>query len=202
MHKSDCCQYTLTRHCVSWGPRCGLRCVLGQHWTEYVPYSVQQRNTVKTRGLLLTLYKWQIKHTSLFLRISADLFCHFIFCQKLAASLNYVSLLPNAGLAWAYFSSNTSSPRSYTGVFISNVVNRTTLTLRRTPLILITSQQTRGIDHVFVQFWPIVCDAGPTLNQHMVNFPCLLGYLTQFLKYDHFAASDVIVFFIMLLFVG
>ena len=37
------------------------------------------------------------------------------------------------------------------------------------------SQQTRGVDHVLVQCWFIVCDAGPTLNQHMVNSPCLLG---------------------------
>ena len=44
-------------------------------------------------------------------------------------------------------------------------------------------QQTRGthgqcpvfIAHVLVQCRPIVCDAGPTLNQHMGNVPCLLG---------------------------
>ena len=37
------------------------------------------------------------------------------------------------------------------------------------------SQQTRDIDDVLVQCWHIVCDDGPTLNQHMINAPCLLG---------------------------
>ena len=39
----------------------------------------------------------------------------------------------------------------------------------------IASQQTRDIAHVLVQCWATVCDAGPALNQHMGNVPCLLG---------------------------
>ena len=36
-------------------------------------------------------------------------------------------------------------------------------------------QHTQDIDHVLVQCWPNVFDAGPTLNEHMDNVPCLLG---------------------------
>ena len=38
------------------------------------------------------------------------------------------------------------------------------------------SQQTRGIHPMPFQCWPIVFDACPTLKQHWVNAPCLLGY--------------------------
>ena len=44
--------------------------------------------------------------------------------------------------------------------------------------------------HVLVQCWPIVCDAGPTLNQHMGNVPCLLGshrFQSQLSKLDTLA---------------
>ena len=43
--------------------------------------------------------------------------------------------------------------------------------------ICFRTQQTRDTAHVLVQCWPIVCDAGPTLNQHLGNVPCLLGIL-------------------------
>ena len=36
-------------------------------------------------------------------------------------------------------------------------------------------QQRRDIDHVLVQCWPIVSDAGPPLKQHQANVTCLLG---------------------------
>ena len=36
-------------------------------------------------------------------------------------------------------------------------------------------QQRRDIDHVLVQCWPIVSDAGPPLEQHKSNVTCLLG---------------------------
>ena len=42
-------------------------------------------------------------------------------------------------------------------------------------LVVGLSQQTRDIDHVLVQCWASVADDGPTLNQQMVNVPCLLG---------------------------
>ena len=35
-------------------------------------------------------------------------------------------------------------------------------------------QQRRDIDHVLVQCWPIVSNAGPTLKQHKGNVTCLL----------------------------
>ena len=37
-------------------------------------------------------------------------------------------------------------------------------------------QQTRGIHTMLFQCWPTVFDAGPTLKQHWVNDPRLLGY--------------------------
>ena len=39
----------------------------------------------------------------------------------------------------------------------------------------VASQQTRGIQPKLFQCWASVEDAGPTLKQHMVNVPCLLG---------------------------
>ena len=39
------------------------------------------------------------------------------------------------------------------------------------------TQQTRGIHPMLFQCWPTVFDAGPTLKQHWVNAPCLLGTL-------------------------
>ena len=41
---------------------------------------------------------------------------------------------------------------------------------------LIISQQTRDIHPLLYQCWPTVFDAGPTLKQHWVNVPCLLGW--------------------------
>ena len=38
-----------------------------------------------------------------------------------------------------------------------------------------TSQQTRHIYPMFVQCWPTVYDAGPTLLKHWVDVSCLLG---------------------------
>ena len=29
---------------------------------------------------------------------------------------------------------------------------------------------------MLIQCWATVCDAGPTLNQHMLNVSCVLGY--------------------------
>ena len=37
------------------------------------------------------------------------------------------------------------------------------------------SQQTRGIHPMLLQCWASVEDGGPTLKQHWVNAPCLLG---------------------------
>ena len=37
------------------------------------------------------------------------------------------------------------------------------------------TQQTRGIYPKLFQCWHTVFDAGPTLEQHWVNAPCLLG---------------------------
>ena len=42
-------------------------------------------------------------------------------------------------------------------------------------ITLYTTQQTRGIHPMLFQCWPTVFDAGPTLKQHWVNAPCLLG---------------------------
>ena len=39
------------------------------------------------------------------------------------------------------------------------------------------TQQIRGIRPMLFQCWPTVFDAGPTLKQHWVNAPCLLGYM-------------------------
>ena len=44
------------------------------------------------------------------------------------------------------------------------------------------SQLTRGGDPMLIYCWVAVCDAGPTLNQHQVNIPCLL---------DLHAATDI-----------
>ena len=38
----------------------------------------------------------------------------------------------------------------------------------------IGSQQTRDIGPKLAEYWPSVCDAGPTFNQLWVNVPCLL----------------------------
>ena len=40
------------------------------------------------------------------------------------------------------------------------------------------SQQTRDIHPMLFQCWPSVEDDGPTLKQHWVNAPCLLGLLS------------------------
>ena len=37
------------------------------------------------------------------------------------------------------------------------------------------SQQRRDIDHLLIQCWPIIIDAGPPLKQHKGNVTCLLG---------------------------
>ena len=37
------------------------------------------------------------------------------------------------------------------------------------------TQQTRGIHPMLFQCWASVEDGGPTLKQHWVNAPCLLG---------------------------
>ena len=47
------------------------------------------------------------------------------------------------------------------------------------PLHYSRPQQTRDADTTLVQCWSIVCDAGPTLNQHWVNVPCLLAYYAR-----------------------
>ena len=39
----------------------------------------------------------------------------------------------------------------------------------------ISSQQTRDIEPMLVQYWPAVYDVGPTLIQHWFNVSCLLG---------------------------
>ena len=39
-----------------------------------------------------------------------------------------------------------------------------------------TSQQTRYLEPMLGQCWPIVYDAGPTLAQHWFKVSCLLGY--------------------------
>ena len=41
--------------------------------------------------------------------------------------------------------------------------------------VTLIAQQTRGIHPMVFQSWHTVCDAGPTLKQHWVNAPCLLG---------------------------
>ena len=41
------------------------------------------------------------------------------------------------------------------------------------------SQETRDIAHVLVQCWASVADDEQTLNQHMINVPCLLGSLRK-----------------------
>ena len=38
----------------------------------------------------------------------------------------------------------------------------------------VNPQQTRHIVTMFIQRWPTVCDAGPTLNKHCLNVSCLL----------------------------
>ena len=38
-------------------------------------------------------------------------------------------------------------------------------------------QQTRYINPMLVQYWPIVYDTGPTMNQHWVDVSCFLGYV-------------------------
>ena len=50
---------------------------------------------------------------------------------------------------------------------------KTVLVLKREAVE--SPQQTRDIAHVLVQCWASVADDGPTLNQHMVNVPYLLG---------------------------
>ena len=41
------------------------------------------------------------------------------------------------------------------------------------------NQQARDVETMLVECWPIVCDAGPSLNQHCFNASCLLGTLKQ-----------------------
>ena len=43
-----------------------------------------------------------------------------------------------------------------------------------------SSQQARYVEPMLVYYWAIVCDAGPTLNQHLFNVPCLLGVNTMY----------------------
>ena len=47
--------------------------------------------------------------------------------------------------------------------------------LPRFPNINRPTQQTRGIHPMLLQCWASVEDGGPTLKQHWVNAPCLLG---------------------------
>ena len=44
------------------------------------------------------------------------------------------------------------------------------------------SQQTRDIDPMLCQCWASVVDGGPTLAQHWVDVPCLLGYFNDVFK--------------------
>ena len=48
---------------------------------------------------------------------------------------------------------------------------------REAPIITLsaTTQQTRNIEPVLVQCWASVADDGPTVNQHSLNVPSLLG---------------------------
>ena len=40
-------------------------------------------------------------------------------------------------------------------------------------------QSGRSTDPMLAQCWPIVCDAGPTLNQYWVSISCMLSYAAQ-----------------------
>ena len=57
-------------------------------------------------------------------------------------------------------------------------------------------QQRRDINHVLVQCWPIVSDAGPILNQQKGNVTCLLGVLLApiaVLQYARWGVTNLIV---------
>ena len=54
------------------------------------------------------------------------------------------------------------------------------------------SQQTRGIYSMLFQCWSSVEDGGPTLKQHWVNAPCLLGYSAGIdFKRQNLTSTDV-----------